>query len=100
MPAQGAQILLHEVREIFGRPQFHHSGNALQGMEMPEQLLEDLLVELRATGRQFEPQEQTPHRHQVLIALRVVVVEELREQRLVERHPVVRHVRRLAAWPR
>src|SRR6185436_887451 len=84
---QRAQVILEAVREVLGGAQLDHPGDALERVEVPEQLVERVAVDLRPADRTLEGEQQPPHAHQVVVALGEVVVEEIGERvAVVDRH--------------
>jgi hypothetical protein len=78
--AQGSQVALHVVGELFRRAQADHARNALERVEAAEQLVEQRRIYARSPDLVLQREQVTAHERQVLVTLGEIIVEELSEE--------------------
>ena len=96
-PLSRREVALEMVRELLGLAQLDHPGQALHRVETAKQLFRAIRADRPVAGVRLDLQQNPPHRGQVLVALREVVVhelgEEVRSSRLRARHACLREMR-------
>jgi hypothetical protein len=68
------------VRELLGRTETHHPGDAFERVKAAEQLVEQRLLDARLPDLIFEREQMPADERQMLITLGVVIVEKLCEE--------------------